>query len=247
MLAKQKKVILSLAVIVLLTLGAAAKATVTDEIIFVREAFLKYLANLPNRTDLGIRPIVVEKGTVVVGNRRLLISPVVENSVERRGKRYYGVRFEITIDSIPQPRLTSAAVGSGATRKDAVWDAVAQWDHIFGKPLFRAVAQIPADKEIEKFSVYVGGLVTKTGTHDISPAEIVLPQEIFDMLSPMLPQPDGSLHTIQFILEIGNRHIIGGECRIDGQLNTKMCESLGNLIWPKTPTKYIFKQAFLFR
>jgi len=172
---------------------------------------------------------------------------VVENYVEQKSMHFYGVRVEITIDSIPQPRLTFGTVGSGTTRKDAVWDAVAQWDVIFGKALFRAVAQVPADKEIENYSVYMGGLMTKGGTRDISPAEIVLPQEIFDMLSPMLPRRDGSLHTIQFILEIGNRHIIGGECRIDGQLTPKMCESLGDLIWAKTPSKYIFKQAFLFK
>jgi hypothetical protein len=245
MLAKQKNIILSLAAIVWLTLGGASKTLIADETVGLRSVLLEYLANLPNR-NLVNRPIVVEKGDVVIGERRLLISPVVENYIEQRGMHYYGVRFEITIDSIPQPRLTFGIVGSGTTRKEAARNAIAQWDFIFGKALFRATAQVPADKEMENFSVYMGGLITKGETHGISLEEFVQPQEIFDMLSTMLPRRDGSLHTIQFILEIDNRHIIGGECRIDGQLDAKMCESLGNLIWPRTPSKYMLKQAFLF-
>ena len=248
MLAKQNKLILSLAAIVLLTLGCVSKATVTDEVILVHKVFLEYLANIPNR-NLVNRPLVVEKGSVVVGNKMLLISPVVENYGEKRGIHFYGVRFDITIDSIPQPRLTLGTVGSSTTRRDAVWNAIVQWDFIFGKALFRAIAQVPADREIENFSVYMGGRVTKgeASAGTISAIETAHPQEILNILSPMLPPHDGGLHTIQFVLQIGNRHIINGQCRIDGQLNAKMCEALGNLIWPGKSSRYMLKQAFILK
>ena len=231
MFGRQKRVALSIAAIVWLTLGCASKTIFSDETVVLRSALLKYLTVVSKQSPFN-PSIVVEGGIVKIGDRNLLISPVAENVAEKNENHYLGARFDISIDGKSQPQLSHGSVGVGNSPNDATLTAIYEWYTGFGQALFQAVAQVQADLNVANYDVYLSPISIRGERPNFSTGRE--PKDILRALSSMFPRGDGSLHTIQIILLIGNHKIIDGECRIDGRINVELCETLRDLIWPSS-------------
>ena len=183
-----------------------------------------------------------------VGAHRVRVTPVAEHALRAGdGTFFSAAHFEISVDGVGHPQLTSGSVGQGKSRDEATSRAVEDWLAEIGLPLLRSVADTASDLMHEGSRVYAGGIsVRGTVPQDLVDGQVITSQKILKAISGALPRVDGKLHAVQIMVAVGPRgQITSADCKVDAKV--MLVDSLRQLPWPKGTEEYIYKRYYILK
>jgi len=200
-------------------------------------------------SDPGASPrYAVSDGAIAIGKQTVRITPVVESTTRQAGQFLLGVRFTVALGSAKQPQLSSGQVGIGSTVAEAVDAAVQEWYLGFGQALLKAIANERGQYKIGGLAVYPG----TTGFRGQPPQGVTadtdqLQDRMLRALAPVLPLPDGQLHSLQVIVAVQPNAPPSSQVMLDGQTSEPAATLATGLRWPEVASSFMYKQAFMLR
>jgi Family of unknown function (DUF6348) len=191
----------------------------------------------------------IQGRNILIGNARLRVLPVVEQRMTSGRNHLVGVRFEVEINGRRMPNLVCGQVGVGETGEEADQQAVRTWQGTFGEALFAALAAVPAEQRRRGHAVHEGALAIRFTTEQESLARhpALSVAAALDALAPILPVPDGSLHSVQIHVLVEPGRSADVEVSIDGKDSLAGMERLAALPWPRQSGPYSVKRALILR
>jgi hypothetical protein len=196
----------------------------------------------------SVPKISVNGRELEVGAHRVRVTPVAEHALRAGdGTFYSAAHFEISLDGVGHPQLTSGSVGQGKSRDEATSRAVEDWLAEFGLPLLRSVADTASDLMHDDSRVYMGGIgVSGPVPQALVGGQVITSEKILNAISSALPRVDGKLHAIQIMVAVDQRgQITSGDCKVDAKVI--LVDSLRQLPWPKGTAEYMYKRYYILK
>jgi hypothetical protein len=187
----------------------------------------------------------VDGKSVLLGEHRVTIKPLIEGTERSGGNFAAGVGFDVSIDGVPQPFLGLGTVGIAASVEEARLRAMLDWYAIHGKALFAAILRQPAEFMLGRFSVYSGLAALRFVTPaELPPGGLPTLQQMLSAIALHLPQLDGTIHNVEILVVSGDDGKIDGQVKIDAKISAPALVRLLRLPWPKqNKPPMFFKQA----
>ena len=170
-----------------------------------------------------------EDGHVVAGGKRIKITPVSENVLQRGASHISAARFEVAISDEQRPELTFGSIGIGDSADDATKTAVVEWYMAAGKALFAAIGDDPAGATFPGFSIYPGLMGIRgerpEGWLDGTPE---MNRRIFDALKDQIPAGK-KLNAIDLKIVVNSAGAVDGQCIVNGKESEAALKELQKL------------------
>jgi len=190
----------------------------------------------------------VEGPAIIIGEHRLVVTPIVEHSGKADATWAAGVRFEIAVNGRSAPSLTVGAVGTDTSRAGALRFAAVSYAASFGEALLAAFADSAAGYAVGGYRAYPGvtvhrGMLSDDLTGASSPEGHV---RVLAALEPTVRSyARDSITALSFWVAADTTGSIGGECWLGGRRIDAALPALYALPWPKTGKSYLHKVTYV--
>jgi hypothetical protein len=154
------------------------------------------------------------------------------------------IRVWCDLDGRSMPSLTAASLGIGATREDALNEAVEQWVFESGIAIANALNQHGDVRIIGGFRVYSGPTAIRGQTPERLES---LHDALFEVLAPSLltlfsrPPP----HALSITVVRRPGRDLQGEFRVDGEPSQRLQDLAMRVRWPESSGSYMLKQYYV--
>lgn len=186
-------------------------------------------------------------GNVVGFGRHSLALTVAIESVEDNSANATvagTIRVSCDLDGQSIPSLDAASLGLGATREDALTEAVEEWVFEFGIPIAKALNETGEARIVGGFRVYPG----PTGIRGQKPERVESVHDaFFDVVAPSLstlfwrPPP----HALSIAVLRRPGRDLEGEFRVDGEPSQRLKDLAMRAKWPESSGSYMLKQYYV--
>lgn len=195
---------------------------------------------------------------VSVAGTKVGIVVRVNDELKQEGQHVLAAEFHVSVDGERIPSLVAGVIGIDSTPESARETTVAEWAAQYGIPIASAIAdgakpsngRDPArasDSRIELGNVvlYHGNVGLRGRARDTT--AVSTKRFLASVAETVLPclGHKGRFRTATIMLVVDGNRVIGGECRVNGEVSPILFEQLGKLTWPEGAPKYIFKLYFV--
>lgn len=181
------------------------------------------------------------------------ITPVIENQMEKDGKFFEGIRFEISLNGKMLHGLTFGSVGIDDSLENADKTAIQEWAMGFGLPVIDALENAEERSTTIDGITFHNSLMSIRGMGQEKPGGWVdgtkkMNEKILQAAMPILKKESaGSDYTsMQMLIAVKPKEPLEAQCRLDGLESAELTSAMTKLDWPKEKG-YMFKQCYVFK
>jgi hypothetical protein len=202
------------------------------------------------------------QGQTVVTAQHAIEAAAQEDQVLPHGDAVLAaITVRLNLDRRSIAAFSTTATALDANRQEALDHAVREWSVAYAIPIVAAVHG--ADPRIEdaagdegyplgSYRVYAGptgvrGEIPEHWVHNSTLVHATMLARIEPVLRELIvPSTTSSpFHSLKLVLHIRNGAAGEGECRVDNEMNERLCQVVREYPWPQESGDYILKQYYV--